>query len=250
MNFSLNNIYNMDVVQGLSQMDKNSIDLVVTSPPYNKGFFSSNGNTGVGNQIWEGFTIDYDTYDDNMNIEEYEEWMIHILNLLYDIVKEDGSVFFNHKPIRYNNKIYHPIKFILQSKFNIYQEIIWDRKNSPNIRKDILTPCTERIYWLSKGKPRVYRDELDREFCSEVWNISPKKQNDHPAPFPLQIPINCINLTTKENDIVLDPFMGSGTTGLAARMLNRKYIGFELSKNYCDLATKRIEENTCKVVLY
>ena len=158
-------------------------------------------------------------------------------------------MFFNHKPIRHNNQVYFPLNFIQSSNAKIYQEIIWNRKNSPNIRNDVLVPCTERIYWLTKNKPIVYRSQVDKDFISEDWCFSAKVCKDHPAPFPLELPINCINLTTKPNDIILDPFMGIGTTGLAALNTNRNFIGIELDEKYFNIAKERIEDLETNMVI-
>lgn len=235
----LDKIINGDCLKLLMDLPDNSIDLIVTSPPYNKGFFTK---TKKGNQVWGGFEIKYNTYNDNLPLQEYEKFMIELINVCMCKLKENGSMFFNHKPIRYNNRVYFPLTFIAQSNAIIYQEIIWNRKNSPNIRKDCLLPCTERIYWLTKGKPKTYRDNLDKSYISEVWDISAKPYKEHPAPFPLELPENCIKLTTIEGDVVLDPFMGSGTTALACKKLNRHYIGFELDNSYCNLANKRLND--------
>lgn len=234
-----NEIYNIDCLKGISQLDKGSVNTVVTSPPYNKGFFNKQKKT---NQIWNGFEIKYDCYNDNLPIENYETWLVEVLNSLGEVLASDGSIFFNHKPIRHHNKVWHPYKIIEKTNLNLYQEIIWNRRNSPNIRNDILTPCTERIFWLCKGKPKVFRNSIDTEYRGEVWTVPPSKQTNHPAPFPHQIPFNCIKLTTDENDLVLDPFIGSGTTAVVAKQLNRNYIGFELSEFYCDAAKTRLEE--------
>ena len=236
---NLNNIYNVDCINGLKNLCDNSIDCVVTSPPYNKRFFC---NQKKSNQIWEKFNIDYLSYNDDMPIQEYEEWLIEVINLMLKKLKPNGSIFFNHKPIRHNNQIYHPLSFILRSNATIYQEIVWNRKNSPNIRNDILIPCTERIFWLTKGKPTVYREQLSKEFTSEVWDITVEQQKNHPAPFPLLLAKNCIQLSTKEGATVLDPFMGSGTTAVACVETGRNYIGFEISEEYCNMANNRIRD--------
>lgn len=232
-----------DCLEVMRAIPDDAIDCIVTSPPYNKKFFS---NSKISNQVWKKCNIDYNSYSDDMPIEKYEEWMVKCLCMMFNKLKPGGSLFFNHKPIRYNNKIYHPLKFILQSNLPIYQEIIWDRKNSPNIRNDVLTPCTERIYWISKGKPRVFRSNLEREYITEVWTITPEKQNGHPAPFPCKLPQNCILLTTKMGDLVLDPFMGSGTTGIACVETGRNFIGIEMDKDYFDMSKSRIAKATMK----
>jgi modification methylase len=229
-----------DCLIKLKEISDNSVDLVVTSPPYNKKGLS--GESKVGNHVWKKFNIDYNEYDDNMDEDEYQIWVIDVLNELYRVIKPTGSIFFNHKPRRYNNKVILPSTFIEKSKLDIYQLIIWNRKSSPNIRKDILLPNTEHIYWLSKNKPSTYKENLPKAFNTEVWDIIPGKQKEHPAPFPNQLVENCINLTTMKNDIVLDPFMGSGTTGEVCSYMNRYFIGIEMDKKYFDISKSRIEK--------
>ena len=227
-----------DCIEGMKELDDNSIDCIVTSPPYNKKGLL--GNVKLGNQIWGKFNIDYDTYGDDMPEDEYQAWIVEVLNQCHRIIKSDGSIFFNHKPRRCKNRSYLPTDFIQHSDASLYQLIIWDRRNSPNIRNDILVPCTEHIYWLCKDKPKVFRDAIDPDYKSEVWVITPEKQKKHPAPFPEQLVKNCIQLTTQENDVVLDPFMGSGTTAVVSENLNRKWIGFEVDKTYYNITQERI----------
>lgn len=231
-----------DCLSEMSKLESDSIDLIVTSPPYNKKGLSG-GKINPGNQIWKKFNIDYSEYDDNLPEEEYQKWMIEVLNEMKRIIKPNGSIFFNHKPRRHKNKVYLPTDFISKSELDLYQLIIWNRSSSPNVRKDVLLPCTEHIYWLTKSKPKTFKDQLDTSYHTEVWTISADRGNQHPAPFPKQLVENCINLTTQENDIVLDPFCGSGTTAVIAKKLNRQFIGIELDQNYIDLTNKRLNED-------
>jgi site-specific DNA-methyltransferase (adenine-specific) len=231
-----------DCLEQMKNIESDSISCIVTSPPYNKKGLS--GKVRPGNQIWKKFNIDYNLYDDNLPESEYHTWMISILNEMSRIIKPDGSIFFNHKPRRHNNKSYLPTDFISKSDLNLYQLIIWDRLSSPNIRKDILLPCTEHIYWLTKSKPKVFKENLDREFHSEVWKISPDKNTKHPAPFPQKLVENCILLSTVEGDIVLDPFLGSGTTAISSKKLNRDFIGIEIDETYFKLTEERLQGKT------
>lgn len=243
---NLNTIIKGDCLEVLEQIEDCSIDLIITSPPYNKTFFNGGKRTeNTGNSIWKGYNINYDICDDNMPIDEYEEFISNILNECYRVLKKGGSLFFNHKPIRYNNKIYHPMKLILKSGIELYQELIWDRKNSPNIRNDVFLPNTERIYWITKGKPKFNRSKLDKEFQKEIWTIIPDKCNNHPAPFPEKIVDNCIKCCSDKDDIILDPFMGSGTTALACLKRGCHYMGSEISKQQCEYAEKRLREFDC-----
>jgi DNA modification methylase len=167
--------------------------------------------------------------------------MIKILDEMFRVLKKDGSVFFNHKPRRHKNIAYLPTDFISKSKLNLYQLIIWNRLSSPNIRKDILSPCTEHIYWLCKSKPKTFKAELERNFHSEVWTINPDKNNKHPAPFPEKLVENCILLSTVKHDIVLDPFCGSGTVPIICKKLERSFIGIDIDNEYLTLSQSRLD---------
>jgi site-specific DNA-methyltransferase (adenine-specific) len=229
-----------DSLDELKKIDDESISCIVTSPPYNKKGLI--GKVKPGNQVWKKFNIDYNSYGDDLKEDDYKNWMVQILDEMYRVLKKDGSIFFNHKPRRHNNKVYLPTDFISKSKLDLYQLIIWNRLSSPNIRKDVLLPCTEHIYWLTKSKPKVFKNNVDKQFHSEVWIINPDKNTQHPAPFPQKLVENCILLSTDENDVVLDPFLGSGTSGIVASRLNRNFIGIEIDEKYMGLSKSLLEE--------
>jgi len=248
MKYEINRTHQVDCLSALRQLPSDSIDCIVTSPPYNKkglqGKKSQNKASNKtdsrykyhekGNQIWSKFEIDYKVYDDCMPEEEYEAWMVEVINEMVRVIKPAGSIFFNHKPRRHKNRAHLPTNFIDKTDAIIYQVIIWNRRSSPNIRNDVLVPCVEYIYLLTKEKPKVFRKSMDPEYKTEVWNITPLRQANHPAPFPPKLVENCINLSTVEGDIGLDPFMGSGTTARAAQNLNREWLGFEIDPSYIE----------------
>jgi modification methylase len=233
----LNKIYNRDCLELMRDIESDSISCIITSPPYNKKGLI--GKVKPGNQVWKKFNIDYNSYGDDLSEKDYHKWMIDVLNEMRRIIKPDGSIFFNHKPRRHKNKVYLPTDFISKSDLDIYQLIIWNRLSSPNIRKDVLLPCTEHIYWLTKGKPKVFKENIGKQFQSEVWVINPDKNTNHPAPFPQKLVENCMLLSTQEGDICLDPFLGSGTLIQVAEKYNRKWVGCDISKEYCDDIQKR-----------
>lgn len=226
-----------DALKELRRLPDSTINTVVTSPPYNKKGIQ-NGRTQNSNQIWQKHNIDYNEYHDNMPEDEYQSWIIEIVNELHRVITPDGSIFLNHKPRRHNNQARLPTEFIHKTNATIYQLIIWNRKNSPNIRKDHLLPNTEHIYWLSKDKPKTFRENIDSKYLGEIWDIPPQRQTTHPAPFPPQLVENCILLTTQPEDIVLDPFNGIGTTTSGAKRLNRRYIGCDLDADYVAQANR------------
>lgn len=217
-----NKIHNIDVLEGLSKLDDNSIDCIVTSPPYNKYGLSKFGHR----------KIKYDQFKDDMNETDYQEWQIAILNEFKRVIKPTGSIFYNHKNRRVNCKEHTPHDWILKSDLNLYQTVIWNRNQSPSIFNTFLLPTYEYIFWMTKTNktPRVYRERLDS--IKDIWNITPSRSKIHPATFPDKLVENCILLATNEGDIVLDPFSGIGTTCKVAQTLNRNWIGFEISEKY------------------
>lgn len=234
-----NKIYCIDVLEGLRQLEDNSIDLIITSPPYNK--IGLNGYRTHGTK-WGEILYNGDPNNDNMTEEEYKEWQLQILKECYRVLKEDGSMFYNHKNriVKGKGCISTPYEWLLQTPFLIRQEIVWDRLTTPNFNKCRFFPTTERIYWLTKtDKPRF--DVRNSDMKNEVWTLHFDTNTKHPAPFPLEMPDNIIK-SIGENLIVLDPFMGSGTTAIAALRNNCQYIGFEKYQEYVEMAEQRIRE--------
>ena len=231
----MNEILNVDCLQGLKGLEDNSVDLIVTSPPYNIGKSS-------GNFAFQG----YDIHADKMIDSEYDQFIDAVLMECYRVLKPEGSLLFNHKVRTVNFEAVHPIRHINNSEFTLKQEIVWDRSTTHQTNMDRFFPINEMIYWCVKDK-RVTKFNRDSAKYSTVWRINiPNKRKEgnveHPAPFPLEIAKRGVETFTQEGDVVLDPFMGSGTTAVAAKMLGRNYIGFELSEAYIDIANKRIAE--------
>ena len=236
-----NKIYCIDVLEGLHQLEDNSVDLIITSPPYNKA--GLNGKR-KGSK-WKK-TIDYngDPDVDNMPENEYQDWQVAVLDECYRVLKPEGSLFYNHKPRTVYNQGYviNPLQWIFRTPFMLRQEIIWKRCGSPSFHRSRYLQNTERIYWLTKqARPRFNMDWKNSEFKDEVWTLCPDKKNPHPAPFPINIPDNIIpNVAQGERILVLDPFMGSGTVALSAVKNGCDYIGFEKFQLYVDMANERL----------
>jgi len=240
----LNKIYCCDVMDGLKQLEDESIDLIITSPPYNKAGFNGVHKKSEKNDYWNK-TIDYggDVNVDNMAEEDYQQWQIAFLNECFRVLKKDGSMFYNHKNRVKKNQVSFPTDWILKSKFICRQEIIWDRSASVNQDLCRYLPTTEKIYWLIKQhkNPRFKLDKANSQWITEVWKFAPDKDNSHPAPFPIELPNNIIpSVAQGERIVVLDPFMGSGTVGLSAKNNGCDYIGFEKFQEYIDKANERI----------
>lgn len=233
----INKIICGDCLEVMKGIDNGKINLVVTSPPYNKNGFRGRKDTSNGRGRWQNSDISYGNYKDDLPENIYQEWQINILNRLHELIKDDGSIFYNHKERRANNNVIHPLSWILKTEAKYWQEIIWNRLTMVDQNIGYLSPVNELIFWLTKYKPKVFKKAGQRT----IWNISPKTEKKHPAPFPLELAKLCILLTTEKGDIVLDPFMGIGTTAVACKELGRNYIGIELNKEYCEIAERRIK---------
>jgi site-specific DNA-methyltransferase (adenine-specific) len=230
-------LFNADCMDILPLIPDNSVDLVITSPPYNKGFWSRNRNTNNGFKT-KSRRITYGEFDDNLKPNDYEEQQRIILTELCRIIKPNGSIFYNHIDILYKHTTIHP-KYIYD--FPLKQIIIWNRKNTPKLDKSYFFPINEYIFWIKKDINSIPKfDRKKAIFQKNIWDITPATKNDFPAPYPLDLVKNCILSTTNENDIVLDCFNGSGTTCLGAKELNRKFIGIEKEVKYYDLAVARV----------
>ena len=236
-----NIIYNEDCLETLSRMEDNSIDLIVTSPPYNKSFYATSKKDGNWHNV-----INYENYNDSIEPIEYENWQRKIISECLRVLKPSGSLFYNHKDILVGGGIVCP-SYVYD--FNVHQQIIWDRSNSPMIGERYFLPITEYIYWIVKDKKQFFFDKSKSIFKSTIWRMNVDK-NPHPAPFPYIMAANIINCCSKEGDIVYDPFMGSGTTALASVKLGRHYIGSEISEKYVQMANEKIKIEKSQPTLF
>ena len=211
------------------ELEDNSINCTVTSPPYNK--------CGVGGGLFR--KIEYATFDDTLPEEVYQEQQIELLNTLFDKTVEGGSLFYNHKVRYYKGDAISPWAWLTQTKWNIREEIVWNRGSGPEISGYRFIQTDERIYWLCKGAkhPRLPREAAN---WTSVWKFGPEMKNSHPAPYPLVLPVRCIQAVMSEPGVILDPYNGSGTTGVAAVLSGHDYIGFDVSEQYIAEAQERI----------
>jgi len=232
----LNKIYNVDCLEGLKLLDDNSIDLIITSPPYNLG-----KHHHTGNNRFKG----YNEYNDNMPEELYQQWQIEILNECYRVLRQDGSMWYNHKNRIKDGIQITPYEWILKSKFAhlVKQEIVWFN-GSQNFDKIRFYPMTERVYWLVKDPKTKMFNAINHHdvFDAKDWPPVGTKGKFKRA-FPIKMVEDIISCFENAKT-VLDPFMGSGTTAVACINTNRNYIGFEIDKRYCDIANERISETT------
>jgi len=225
-------------------VEENSIDLIVTSPPYN-------------------VDVRYHSYDDKIPYDVYLEFTSRWLEKAYLLLKEDGRFCLNI-PLDKNKggqqSVYADIITIAKKVgFKYHSTIVWNEQN--------ISRRTAWGSWLSATAPYVIapvemiailykkrwkkvsgsqKSDITRkeflEWTNGVWTFmgESKTKVGHPAPFPVELPRRCIKLFTFVEDLVLDPFLGSGSTLIACVQTNRRGIGIEIDKNYCELAKKRL----------
>lgn len=224
-----------DTIEVMKKLPSGSIDLVVTSPPYN--LINSTGNgmkDGRGGKWSNAALLDgYTHHNDNMPHDEYVEWQRKCLEEMLRLIPDNGAIFYNHK-WRVQNGLIQDRQDIVMS-FPVRQIIIWKRKGGINFNPGYFLPTYEVIYLIAKKK---FKLAPKANAVGDVWEIGQDIKNIHPAPFPLELATRCIQST--ESKVVLDPFMGSGTTALAAKILGRIFVGIDISPEYCELARQRI----------
>jgi site-specific DNA-methyltransferase (adenine-specific) len=238
-------IYNDDILK-TNAIDENTIDLIVTSPPYD-------------------VDIKYENYDDSIPYDRYLEFTRRWLARCHDFARPDGRLCLNI-PLDKNKggqqSVCADITTIAKEVgWKYHSTIIWNEQNisrrtawgswmsasAPYVIAPvevIIVLYKERWEKMSKGKSDITRDEFI-DWTNGVWNFSGESKNrvGHPAPFPVELPKRCIKLFSFVGDSVLDPFMGSGTTLIACIETRRVGIGVEINENYCKLAVKRLEKH-------
>jgi len=227
--FLLNKIYLTDCLDGFKKIKNNSIDIIITSPPYN-----------LGNNHHTGFKK-HKPYEDNMEESEYQNWQIKVLDECFRILKKNGSMFYNHKNRIKNGLQITPYKWLFKTKFLIKQEIVWINRGQ-NFHKIRFYPWTERIYWLVKDKKTKLNNTINHHdvFDWKEWKPTGIK-GLHTRAFPEKMVEDILSCFPKSK-IILDPFAGSGTTLVVAKKKKKKFIGFDNNKSYYNLTKKRLYE--------
>jgi len=234
----LNKIWNEDCVGegvGMSRIDDKSVDLIITSPPYNLG---KNHHTG---------NVNHNPYFDDLPEDVYQEQQLLFLNKCYRVLKDTGSLLYNHKNrIRKGVQI-SPYEWIFKSEFVIKQEIVWFNR-SQNFDKIRFYPMTERVYWLAKSPKTKLVNTINHHdlFGTEEWKPVGVKDQTHTRSFPLKMVEDLISCFP-DSQVILDPYAGSFTTAVACENLGKDWIVIEKDREYCKIGWKRIQENREKL---
>lgn len=222
----INKIICGDCLEVMKTLPSKSVDCVITSPPYNLG---NNHHTG---------NIKHNPYNDDLPEEEYQKQQIGILEELYRITKTDGSFFYNHKNRIKDGVSITPYSWILKSSWLVKQELVWFNR-SQNFDKIRFYPMTERVYYLVKDKDTKLNNVINHHDLFN-WNAVGTTK-EHTRAFPEQMVSDFINCLP-EAKVILDPYIGSGTTAYIAKKLRRNYIGIEISPEYCKIAEQRLTQ--------
>ena len=236
-------LYNRDCLETMDLLIEQGIKtkITITSPPYNMNLRIRNGKY-CSRQIVKELTTKYKNFDDNLSMEDLFIFNCKVIDRLL-LISE--TVFYNIQILTGNK----PAFFKLMGEYHdkIKEIIIWDKVNAqPAIGKNVLNSQFEIILVFSNNSiSRSFKSaNFNRGTLSNLWNIKRGKKpvKCHGAVFPVELVEKIILNFTIESDIVLDPFTGTGTTGVACKNTNRDFIGIELDKDYYNIAVRRIEE--------
>jgi site-specific DNA-methyltransferase (adenine-specific) len=246
----LNRIYNESCITGIEKIGF-PVHLVITSPPY---------NVDLGNN--KLYKSKYDVYQDNLPLPDYLDFITEVFTRVYNKQEDDGRVAINVNFLK-NGMIpmdayyitlmekigYHCYTRIIWHKHQVGNRTSWGSYMSPSC-PSFPTPIEQILVFYKNSKKLLRKgvtDILRQEFIDwslSLWNFPPETQQKkigHPAMFPQELPYRLIKLFSWIGDTVLDPFVGAGTTAMVAKRLYRNYVGFDVSKNYCDISEKRID---------
>lgn len=239
-------LINDDTFNALKNFEEKTFDMIFADPPY---FLSNNGITCSGGKM---VSVNKGKWDKALSIKEKHEFNKHWIKECYRVLKDNGTIWISGTL----HNIYSIGMALEEEGFKIINNITWQKTNPPpNIACKAFTHSTETILWAKKDLKKskytfnynLMKELNDNKQMKDVWTTSltkpsEKKQGKHPTQKPLEILNRIILASTKENDLILDPFCGSSTTGIAAVKLNRRYIGIDNEKEYLDLSIRRYQE--------
>ena len=241
---------NIDILQELYTKNGEFVDMIFADPPY---FLSNDGFTCQNGKMVK---VNKGEWDKSKGAEENHKYNLAWLSACQKVLKRDGTIW-----ISGTQHVIFDIGFALQQLgFKILNMITWEKPNpAPNLSCRYFTHSTELLIWAGKSEKskhtfnyNLMREENGGKQMKSVWSFTAPKNSEktfgkHPTQKPVDLLNRIIKASTIEGDIVLDPFLGSGTTAVSCVLNNRKYIGIEKEKEYFELAKKRIEDAENKV---
>lgn len=228
-----NVIHHGDCLAVLATLPDASVDYVVTSPPYNKAETANAGGHRSINRLRDGY---HGTYHDNLPFADYVAWQHALLRECWRVLKPAGAIFYNHRPRPYQKQVQLPTLF--NPGLPLRQVVIWDTNGGVNASEHHFLPVHEWILVLAGPAFKLRNRQASGR--SDLWRVPAEHNPHHPAPFPLAL-VRRILASVPPGGVVLDPFMGSGTTAVAAVKEGFDYVGIEQNAAYVELAEKRLQ---------
>ena len=220
----LNKVYNMDFLN--NDLEDESIDLIITDPPYKT--ITGGDSDGINSKRPKGML------DGNRKLFKYQKLEIKSwMSELYRVLKNGSHCYIFTNALNMKEMLNESEK----AGFKLHNILVWE-KNNCTPSQYYMKNC-EYILFLRKGKAKYINEIGNSKTVHKFNNIIGKKL--HPCEKPIDILKMYINNSSNQNDVVLDPFMGSGSTLVACKELNRNYIGYEIDKQYFNIAQKRID---------
>jgi site-specific DNA-methyltransferase (adenine-specific) len=220
------------------------VHLVVTSPPYNQLTSLARKPTGMWGKTsgGRGWVEAWQTngYADDLPEPEYQDAQNEIFALIAECCDPGASLFYNHQIRWRDGECIHPIDWFKPCGWRLRQEIIWDRAGGMMMNARMFCRFDERILWFTKGPEWKWnQSEVGH---GTIWKIAIEQNKPHPVAFPDEIAARPIRAASSPGDIVLDPYGGSFTTGVAALKNGRRFIGIEREPKYFEIGVRRIEQ--------
>lgn len=238
-------LFQGDCMQRLCEIEDNSIDAIFADPPY----FLSNG--GISVQSGKQVCVDKGEWDKGGTPEHIYEFNRQWLSLCRSKLKDDGTIWISGT----HHNIYVVMRCLQELGYKVLNTITWQKSDPPpNLSCKYFNFSTELIIWARKHEKKTHKFNYETmkqlnggTQMTDVWRIPSvgkweKNQGKHPTQKPLRLLYRIILACTHERDTILDPFAGSCTTGIAANLLGRKFIGIDQSKEYLQLGIRRREE--------
>lgn len=233
-------IYHLDALVVLRSLPTEAVDIVVTSPPYNMGLVpGGNGRgmyrPGVSNKAGR-FRDGYGDHGDAMPQDAYDAWQRECLAEMWRVARL--AVFYNHRPRVEHGRLRTPLSFDFGG-VPLRQIIVWDRGTGIDV--NLRHFCTRQEWVLLFAKPAFALVDHATSGMGDVWRLGmATDEPEHPAPFPVSLPARCLIASGARS--VLDPFMGSGTTLVAAQAVGVRSVGVEVDERWCARAVKRLAQ--------
>ena len=239
----LNEIYVESCLDTMKRMPDGLVDVVITSPPYNMNLRISKGKY-CSRQIVKEISTKYEDFADNMPIDEFYEFHKQVIK---ELLRVSNLVFYNIQIVTGSKRAF--FQLIGDFAENLKEIIVWDKGHGqPAMKEQVLNRRTELLLVFETDYPisRQFRSAtFERGTLDDIWLISRERRKSgvkHGATFPEKLVEVIVNNFSKEGDVVYDPFLGTGTTVVVASKLGRNYVGSEISKDYVEIAEKRLRE--------